>query len=70
MTKDESYDVGQGNSCLAQGSDFKTAIVAMFYVMWIFAHKALPVCLCTAAMGTVPGLGLVILGMAGLDAGP
>lgn len=33
MTKYESSDDGQWNSCLAQGSDFKAAIVAIFYVL-------------------------------------
>lgn len=37
--------------------------------MCIFAHEVLPVCLCTAVIGTGPGLGLVILGLAGLDTG-
>lgn len=37
--------------------------------MCIFAHEVLPVCLCTAVTGTGPGLGLVILGLAGLDTG-
>lgn len=36
MTKDKSSDVGQGNSCLAQGTDFKTAMVAIFYVLCVF----------------------------------
>lgn len=35
MTKDESSDVGQGNSCLAQGSDLKTDIVGIFYVFCV-----------------------------------
>lgn len=35
MTKDESSDVGQGNSCLAQGSDFKTDIAAIFDVFCV-----------------------------------
>lgn len=66
-----SSDVGQGNSCLAQGSDFKTDIVTVFcVVMCIFAHKVLPVCLCIAVVGTVPGLGLLILARAGFDTGP
>lgn len=65
MTKDESSDVGQGNSCLAQGSDFKTAIVAIFYVLlcvFLPIKCYLPMCLCIAVVGTVPGLGLLILG--------
>lgn len=36
MTKDESSDIGQGSSCLVQGSVFKTAIVAIFYVLCVF----------------------------------
>lgn len=36
MTKDESSDAGQGDSCLVQGSEFKTAIVAIFDVLCVF----------------------------------